>query len=86
MAIIMHAAGGDTALHLPKEQQLPHLQQAVGGMIEVVPSKQEGYSIICNEEGKLQGLPINYKATMLHWHASDPLCGDVIIIRTKELN
>lgn len=86
MAIIMHAAGGDSALNLPKTQQLSHLQKAVGGMIEVVPSKQDGYSIICNEEGKLKDLPINYKATILHWHASDPLCGDVVIIRTNELN
>ena len=86
MAIIMHAAGGDSALDLPKTQQLSHLQKAVGGMIEVVPSTHEGYSIICNEEGKLQGLPVNYKATMLHWHTSDPLCGDVVIIRTNDLN
>lgn len=86
MAIIIHANGGDSALNLPQQNQLSHLQKAVGGMIEVVPSKQDGYSIICNEEGKLNDLPINYKATMLHWHASDPLCGDVVIIRTNELN
>ncbi len=86
MAVIIHANGGDSALDLHQENQLEHLQKAVGGYIEVVPSIQEGYSVVCNEEGKLQNLPINYKATMLHWHHNDPLCGDVVIIRTKDLN
>ena len=86
MAKIIHSNGGDSALDLPQENQLAHLQKAVGGYIEVVPSKQNGYSIVLNEEGKLQNLPINYKATMLHWHTSDPLCGDVVIIRTDQLN
>lgn len=86
MARIIHAAGGDSALDLPMQNQLEHLQKAVGGYIEVVPSTQDGYSIVCNEEGKLNNLPINYKATMLHWHHNDPLCGDVVIIRTNELN
>jgi len=86
MAVIIMAAGGEIDFDLPKANQLPHLQKAVGGYIEVVESKQSGYSIVLNEEGKLQNLPINYKATILHWHASDPLCGDVIILRTNELN
>ena len=40
------------------ENSLSALQQAVGGYIETV-TLAEDYCIICNEEGRLQGLPYN---------------------------
>ena len=40
------------------ENSLSELQQAVGGYIETV-TLAEDCCIICNEEGRLQGLPYN---------------------------
>lgn len=40
--------------------ELSALQEAVGGYIEVFPVSEE-VLIICNEEGKLNGLPFNVK-------------------------
>ena len=40
------------------ENSLSTLQQAVGGYIETV-TLAEDFCIICNEEGRLQGLPYN---------------------------
>lgn len=44
------------------EKTIPHdltvFQELVGGYIEVVPL-QEGYLLVCNEEGKLINLPPN---------------------------
>ncbi len=84
-AKIIKTDGAEELFVLPSKNQLKIMQKAVGGLIEVVPSTQEGLSVVCNEEGKIQGLPINYKATVLHRFSADPLCGDVIIIQTDKL-
>lgn len=56
---------------------LEALQQAVGGYIEVVPLNEQ-LCVICNEEGKLLGLPP--VAAMPAWR--DVLCGSLVICRT----
>ena len=84
--IIIKIDGSEEEFLLPKTNQLKPLQKAVGGLIEVVPSTHKGLSVICNEEGKLLGLPINYKATVLHRFGADPLCGDVVILQTNKLH
>ena len=38
---------------------LESLQKTVGGYIEIVPFFQDGVTIVCNEEGKLNNLPLN---------------------------
>ena len=55
------------------------LQQAVGGYIEVVPLNEQ-LCVICNEEGKLLGLPP--VATMPV--RRDVLCGPLVICRTTQ--
>ena len=85
-SIIIKTDGSEEEFLLPETNQLKPLQKAVGGLIEVVPSIQKGLSVVCNEEGKLIGLPINYKATVLHRFGEDPLCGDVVILQTDKLN
>ena len=56
--------------------RLENLQKTVGGYIETVPAIQ-GAVIICNEEGKLQGLEPNM------WYFHDRLVGTIIVIGTK---
>lgn len=41
------------------ENELPTLQKLVGGYIEAVSTGQ-GICLVCNEEGKLNGLPANF--------------------------
>ncbi len=48
---------------LPEEREiggsLADMQQLVGGCIQVVYPFPEEVALVCNEEGKLQGLPLN---------------------------
>jgi hypothetical protein len=60
---------------------LTQLQGVVGGWIESVPTSGE-YTMYCHEEGKLEGLPLNPKATKLvraYLHEGDYIAGDVVV-------
>lgn len=75
--VILGADGGIRKMELTKADGiLPMLQEAVGGYVEVVPyftgfpdetGALQPCVAMCNEEGKLRGLPINQAATEL-WH------------------
>ena len=60
-------------------------QQLVGGLIEFVDLPHGG-TLCCNDEGKLYGLPPNYRATCLLWAMrpefinADFLVGDVVLL------
>lgn len=56
---------------------LESLQEQVGGYVERVPGKGEGYCLLINEEGKMRGQAINFLATLL-----TPLFGDDWIVGT----
>jgi len=85
MAQLIKADGSTQKIELPINNQLKTLQTLVGGNIEIVNSTEEKFLIICDEEGKLKQKRINYKATMLYWHTSDPLAGDVLICNKNEI-
>ena len=51
---------------------LHDLQDIVGGYIQAVP--YEDFLLICNEEGKLQGLAPNF------FHGNDLIVGDVVFV------
>ena len=70
--------------------RLEELREGVGGDIETVPFfttyKGEIAVAFCNEHGKLDGLPVNRRATAL-WYAQEPrfigrdhLVGPVVIV------
>ena len=76
------------------EPNLEQLQSIVGGNIEVAYDDGD-MQIICNEEGKINGMPINTEATII-WEEKlrklnsnpsyvmpDVLVGDVIICTDK---
>lgn len=54
-----------------KTFSLKELQGYVGGLIQIVPLPS-GQVLICNDEGKLKGLPINRIATEL-WKKEYPI-------------
>lgn len=43
------------------EGTLKDYQELVGGYIEAVPTKNDNILLVCNEEGKLQGLEPNFR-------------------------
>lgn len=62
---------------------LEGMKEAVGGgYIEGIGG--EGWSAYCDEEGKINGLPINFRATrlayLLGWTTGDVLCGPVVFL------
>lgn len=60
---------------------LSELQAIVGGFIEVV-HLSDGRLMVVNEEGKLEGLPINEKASQLY---PDLIVGDVLVCEYYEI-
>ena len=74
MNVLMHRIYWDD---LPNT--LKALQQAVGGYIEVVPLTEQ-LCVICNEEGKLIGLP----PVAAMPARRDVLCGPLVICRTTQ--
>lgn len=69
------------------DYKLEQLQQIVGGHIEVV-SLKDGRIIVLNEEGKLEGLPVNWAATKLFqkdYGPEDIIVGNVLVCRSEEV-
>jgi len=60
---------------------LTELQAVVGGFIEVV-HLPDGRLMIVNDEGKLNGLPVNPKASELY---PDIIVGDVLVCEHYEI-
>jgi len=64
------------------ELTIEFMQKVVGGYIEIVPVSNGEY-IICNEDGKLTGLPINQKASNIYQIGI--IAGDVIFAKKNEI-
>lgn len=87
--IIIKINGDVETTDITQQPGLEALQQAVGGYIEIVPgiTSYDGEEAVafCNEEGKINRLPINQKATRI-WNEAfgepvgDILVGDVAIV------
>ena len=50
---------GENALHQRDQLRACLLQHEVGGRIEALYPFEEPVAIVCNEEGKMDGLPLN---------------------------
>ena len=89
MAKVYKADGTVEELDIPSGQELGYeiCSSLVGGMIQVLPTPEgsEYDTLVCNEEGKLKGLPINEKATNEFRSVllpGDVLVGDVFVCNT----
>lgn len=58
---------------------LQSMQSVVGGLIEAVYPFEEQVCIVCNEEGKLQGLPLNRALRDSDSHIYDVIAGTAFI-------
>lgn len=67
--------------------QLEELQAIVGGFIQIIEINDTEIMVM-NEEGKLETLPLNEKATAIYQsevYAGDIIVGDVLICKTEEV-
>lgn len=76
----------------PREEIIPNtleaMQNIVGGYIEVTSIRRDGTVIVCNEEGKITGLPMN-RAIWVRGQdntrkISDIICGTFIVCGVKD--
>lgn len=86
MATIYKAHGEVIDNYQPRngsDFQLDELQAVVSGYIEVV-YLQDGRLMVVNEEGKLNGLAINWNATSLVG-GRDIIVGDVLVCNRNQI-
>lgn len=71
-----------------KEMQtgLEALQKAVGGLIEAVYPFEEPVAIVCNEEGKIMGLPLNRALLDENGKVYDIIAGTFLVVGLTEDN
>lgn len=70
--------------------QLEELQEVVGGYIQILPIYSTGEVMVVNEEGRLENLPWNVKATTYakHYNAifpNDYIAGNVLVCKDEEI-
>lgn len=77
--IVVKSDGITTCTPFDPEHSLKQLQSGVGGYIELVTMRgsMSRFDGFCNDEGKLQGLPVNGVISSLY--GRDLVCGDVVI-------
>lgn len=67
----------------PRMVTIPHelesMQRLVGGYIEAVYPFNDPVVLVCNEEGKLDGLPLNRALFDENWHIYDIISGSFFI-------
>ena len=66
--------------------RLEALQQMVGGFIEAVYPYEDPVAIVCNEEGKLEGLPLNRALRGEDGNVYDIIAGPFIVVGLNEDN
>ena len=70
---------GEKAETIEMEDSLKAMQEMVGGRIEEYMPWEEEVAIICNEEGKMMGLPLNRGIKDEKGHLQDIIAGDFFI-------
>jgi len=90
MGILMKANGDVSEVYPNKKRHgfsLNELQGFVGGYIEIVGVGEK--FLVLNEEGKLNGLEINSKATEIfqkYYGKTDLIVGDVLLADGNEID
>lgn len=78
---VIMCRAGEIAEVAKIEHSLEGLQKAVGGYIEeYFPFQKDPAAIICNENGKLDGLPLNRAVYDKEGNIMDVICGDFLIV------
>lgn len=75
---------GETPYETEIEPGLKALQEAVGGNIQAVYPYEDPVALICNEDGKLEGLPLNRGLSDEAGEIYDIIAGDFLIVGLGE--
>ena len=76
---VLKVAPGEVPVPFTLKNTLEGMQEAVGGWIELIPIDLErGIDILCNEEGKLIGLPGNRRI------GHDIIVGTFYVLKTDD--
>ena len=69
----------EKAVVIEMKDSLESMQDMVGGLIEEYMPWEDEVAIICNEEGKMNGLPLNRGIFDEEGHLQDIIAGDFFI-------
>ena len=71
-------------MEMPAVQEIDHtlsaMQELVGGTIQAVYPFDDPVALVCNDEGKLLGLPMNRALTDDHGVPYDIVCGTFFVV------
>ena len=70
---------GELAKQVEISDTLEAMQEAVGGYIESYMPFEDEVALVCNDEGKMQGLPLNRAIKDNEGKIIDVICGDFFI-------
>ena len=77
---VLKIAPGQHPQQVEIDNDLKALQQAVGGSIDAVYPFADPVAIICNDEGKLMGLPLNRALRDENGQTYDVLTGNFLVV------
>lgn len=81
---VIHVEPGKRASIVEIDDNLKAMQDLVGGMIEEYMPYEDDVAIICNEEGKMLGLPLNRGIVGEDGQLQDIIAGDFFcLLRTN---
>ena len=81
---VLKIAPGQHPQQAEIDNDLKALQQAVGGSIDAVYPFADPVAIICNDEGKLMGLPLNRALRDEDGQMYDAVAGDFLVVGLGE--
>ena len=83
---VLYVKPGEKPKHIEIENDLEALQRAVGGYIEAVYPYEDPVALIVNEEGKLNGLPLNRALRDEDNDIYDIVAGPFLVVGLGESN
>lgn len=76
---VLHVEPGKRARIIEIEDSLSAMQELVGGMIEEYMPFEDDVAIICNDDGKVIGLPLNRGIKDENGNLQDIIAGDFFV-------
>lgn len=81
---VLEIAPGQYPKQIEISNKLESLQKEVGGTIAAVYPFADPVAIVCNDEGKLEGLPMNRALRDEHGQAYDAIAGTFLVVGLGE--
>ena len=76
---VIYVEPGKTARTIEMKDELSEMQKLVGGLIEAYMPFADDVAIICNDEGKMNGMPLNRAITGEDGQLMDIIAGPFFI-------